>query len=98
MFTAWTAEDIDAPSAKLFALKDKLSDEIVSNYFKNEIRYVITLCFPLFKKSDKMCSSSPEMSFCFNLKINLCQTYSKVLDVSNLLSKDIKISRVINKN
>ena len=47
--------------------------------------------------------NSPEMSFCFNLKISpSCQTLSKALDMSketlltsDPLSKDVKISWVI---
>ena len=57
-----------------------------------------TLCFLLLKKSDKMQRSSPEMLFCFNLKISpSCQTLSKVFDMSNRtvltsnpLSKEVK--------
>ena len=64
----------------------------------------ITLCFLLLKKLDKMWKSSPEMPFCFNLKISpSCQTLWKGLDMSekalitsNSLSKDIKISWIVN--
>ena len=42
-----------------------------------------TLCFLFPKKSDKICGSSPKMSFDFNLEIiPPCQTSSKALDMS----------------
>ena len=58
------------------------------------------------KKSDKICNRSPEILFCFNLKISpSCQTLSKALDISkktpltsNPSSNDFQISWVIDKN
>ena len=59
-----------------------------------------TLCFLLLKESVKMFFKSPEMPFCFSLKITpSCQTLSKALDmskktllISSPSSKDLKIS------
>ena len=60
-------------------------------------------CFLYLKKSDKMWINSPEMPFCFNLKIStLCQALSKAVDMSkktlvtsNPLLNDVKVSWVI---
>ena len=65
-----------------------------------------TVCSLLLKKFHNKFKSSPDVPFCFNLKIiHLCHTLSNAFDItkktllaSNLSSHDLYISFVIEKN